>query len=356
MMKDDELSSFLSTFANNDYIRQLSAIIESSPRFQAFVRTNSKKICDKIRNAAKDKADLDEKLSDVCFEIFAANIFLRQNFVSEVFFEKYGTKHGSAPDYTVLCHTGLPFNVDVKRIREPPLEKQFEDWEGKIKQFVRTIESPFAIKLLLLSGKQGSPSLNYESDLVNRLKNHLDDIKTSIKHILQEKWKSVAVDGVGEFLICDFVGELLAEISRPSGKKDPQTSWNGTARPVFYKQGEYLDKGEYSQFSNLIGGLKPLKQMRVGMVNLLMVISASQTHEEVDLDSAVSSILALLRERNEDFFKGRKFSDTEDFSHYFENLSGVIFKSIYSPSAALWCNEYAANPIPDYLREELRKM
>jgi hypothetical protein len=74
--KDNELSILFSEFESNAHIRHLGALIESSTRLQDFVRINSKKICKKIKDAAKDKADCDEKLSDVCFEIFAASVFL----------------------------------------------------------------------------------------------------------------------------------------------------------------------------------------------------------------------------------------------------------------------------------------
>jgi hypothetical protein len=278
---------------------------------------------------------------------------LQQNFVSEVIYEKYGEKGESAPDYTVHCRSGLAFNVEVKRIRAVCLERQFEAWEDKIKQFIRSIESPLAIKLVF-NDRQGCFLLKYENDLVGRLENHLNNIQISIRDILEGPGNSVSVDSIGEFPISLFGRELLAEISRPSGKRSSQTAWNGTARPVFYSQGAYLDKGEYKRFSDLICEPKPLKQMRVGMVNLLVILSGNETHEEIDLDAAVSSIHERLQERNERFFKHKRFNDIDDFSNYFKNLSGVMFKSTYNPLVTLGCNENAVNQIPDYLREKLR--
>jgi hypothetical protein len=45
--------------------------------------------------------------------------------------------------------------------------------------------------------------------------------------------------------------------------------------------------------------------MRPGIMNLLMILSVSETHEEVDLDSAVSSIFERVWEGDKNFLRAR---------------------------------------------------
>jgi hypothetical protein len=55
-----------------------------------------------------------------------------------------------------------------------------------VEQFIQSIESPFAVKLLL-GNNQGFFLLNYPDDIIDRLENYLDGIKHSIKYILKAK-------------------------------------------------------------------------------------------------------------------------------------------------------------------------
>lgn len=102
-----------------------------------------------------------------------------------------------------------------------------------------------------------------------------------------------------------------------------------------------------------------LGQMVPGMINLLILSSASDTHEDVDLFWARNFINQLAAENDDAFFVKKGFEGTQDFLRQFKNLSGVLFRSTWisvdqtSDRNSLWCNDQADEPIPEAIKEYL---
>ena len=93
-----------------------------------------------------------------------------------------------------------------------------------------------------------------------------------------------------------------------------------------------------------------------------MITSASETHEAIDLDEAIASLLREVQKGNDTFFQGKDFDGTSDFIRQFDRLGCVVFKSIFMESRndealnILWYNERAPHQLPEHIGETLRQM
>lgn len=310
-------------------------------RFLDFVERYQKKIQSKVRNA-KDA----EYLEDVSFELEVVCLFLLDDRF-EVEYEKYSSKPGRNPDYTITFEKNTVFNVEVGRIREADQGYRFDKWVNEVVERGRAVHSDLAFRLKM-------PKLDAQPDLVDRLEASKEKIAQYIQLTIQNQNEKLPLDTPYEYIVPGFENELMLVLSRPSGKptKDRTLSYGVSPRAVFYK------KNEFHKFGDAISG--KLGQMRPGMINVLILSSGSTTHEDVDLNWATESIKQLIDENNDAFFVEKGFQDTQDFVHQFKNLGGVLFRSTWvgekPPRNLLWCNDLADQPIPELIAEYMRNM
>jgi hypothetical protein len=285
---------------------------------------NRNKIRRKITRASGDR----EILQDVQSELEIAYHLLQQGCWTELEYEKYEVGGERNPDFTVTHELGMTFNIEAKRIRDTPLEKRFEDWEEHMRKAVHGTNSTLALKISI-TNQQGL-MLEWEPDLIDRLEEKESDIIECILRLIAEEEQTIATREIFEYSLPDFEQELTLTFTKPSRKPFSRTSWYGVSRPVFYAKGDYQKRGEYRKFGDVI--CAAIGQLRPDEINVVVITSASKTHEAIDLDEAIASLLREVQKGNDTFFQGKDFDGTSDFLRQFDRLSCVVFKSIFMES------------------------
>jgi len=114
-MTDDLLALYIAGNAKPEVVSYLKGKFDGSLRFKDFAYLNRDKIRKKF-SEANDK----ENEADIASELKVAYLLLLDGRFS-LTYEKYKSeKSRRAPDFTAVFQETLPFNVEVKRIRQPP--------------------------------------------------------------------------------------------------------------------------------------------------------------------------------------------------------------------------------------------
>jgi hypothetical protein len=332
MIGKKELVTYTTEGREHSYITAFESWIQASENFFAFAADNIDKIRSKFRSAKTD-----EDLKDVLFELEVAfNIISVGGFSVE--YEKYGcNKIGRAPDLSITAASGTELNIEVKRIREGSLGTKFQKLIDEIVAGINSIPSSIAFSFI-------TEEFDLDEAFIKKLETAKDLIIGFAKEKVLIEHTNLAIDGLSEYEIPGFAEEITLILSKPKGKvSTDETSYHGGSFPIFYTQKESY------KFGDAI--FEKLGQMISGSINILVVTSDSSTHEDGDLREALFSIEELLRENNERFFVKKGFTGISDFISQRQNLSGILYKSAWTnmskPSNFLWCNDDAANKIPD---------
>lgn len=353
-----KLLEYIFESEDHPFARRFAYWVNSSARFKTFVDNdrNRNKIRGKIRKAKRenDTQEADEKLRDVQFELEIAYLLLQNDCFSEVEYEKYGVGTSQSPDFTVTYETGAVFNVEVKRIREASPERRFEAWEQRIREKVCSVASTLALKIYITNW-QGYAT-EWEPDLLDRLEEKASDIIKYIVDLIPIVEESIPIGGKAEYPVPGFESELGLEFTKPPRKRLANTLYYGADRPVFYAQGSYLKHGEYRKFGDAI--CNGVGQLRPNMINVLVITSSSETHEDIDLDGALVSLLERARQKDDNFFIKKGFGGVDDFLTHFSRLSGVLFRSTFRGSVPnmLWRNKEAECQHLEDIGEALQRM
>lgn len=333
-MNIENLFSYIVEDRNHIGITAFKSWIDNSDSFFKFVSANSDKIRGKIRGAKSD-----EDLIDVVFELEVAfNMVGTDGYKIE--YEKYGSKIGRAPDFTVTSRSGIEFNVEVKRIREGALGVKYQAIIDDIVNLIRPIPSMLAFSFAI-------DVMDLDQDFLRRFEGAKATIISFIKDKVQSEDQRLPFDETVDYELPGFEDEISIILSKPKGKLDySKTSYHGGSFPIFYTQ------KESNKFGDAI--FEKVGQMIPGSINILLIASNSSTHEKEDLQDALVSITELVRDKKEEFFVNKGFCDINYFLSQAENLSGVLFKTSWSslsiPSNYLWCNQKATSKIPDEIR------
>jgi hypothetical protein len=344
-MSDDELLAYIFSNLAHSVVSAFRLWIGSSDRFRVFAVKHKDKIRSKVRGAIKDPLNFDEKLRDIQFELEVAYLLLQSASVSEVEYEK-GKRKGKGSDFTVTCDTGIVFNAEVKRIREADAEMCFNKWEEYVAAQVTQIPS----STLILQMRIGDPDDlgSYKPNLLNRLEEQVSEIIAYIRKIAQSAEADIAVGSEEAYVVPGFEGELILDFSKPMQRQRSDTlQCRRSYRPIFYTQ------EEYRKFGDLICDPGILDQLQPGMINILVVASESETHEDVDLTYALSLI-----QKNDDAFfvkKGFKGGKAEFFSQY-KKLSGIAYRNQMGVAdrCVLLRNYVGECQIPENLEQTLK--
>ena len=336
-MNKNNLFRYVAENRNHVGITAFENWIDNSDSFYRFVSVNSDKIRGKIRGAKSD-----EDLVDVIFELEVAfNMVGTDGY--DIEYEKYGSKIGRAPDFTVTSRSGLEFNVEVKRIREGALDVKYQAIIDDIVKRIRPIPSMLAFSFTI-------DVMDLDQDFLRRFEDATATIVSFISDKIRLEDQRLPFDETVDYELPGFENEISIILSKPKGKLDhSKTSYHGGSFPIFYTQ------KESNKFGDAV--FEKVGQMIPGSINILLIASNSSTHEKEDLQDALLSISELLRDKKEEFFIKKGFCDINDFLSQAENLSGVLFKTSWSslsnPSNYLWCNQKAALKIPDEIRQFL---
>lgn len=357
-MKANELAQYIFKGRHPFFASRFAHWIESSRQFGIFVENdrNQNKILARVRNA---KTDADFR--DVWFEFGMAYLMLKNGRFLEVEYEKYKKENKRGPDFTVTYETGTVFNVEVRRIRKPPKsQERFEKWEEDIVKQIPSVPSTLAVGIWIEHIDEFDPSRDLLERLLERLEDRTSDIINYITSTISEAEKDTSIDGVKRYSVPGFKGEVELVFSKPSSKPTRTLSYYGVSSyPALRTHREYY------KFGDVI--CEKLGQMRPSEINVLAVITDSDTHDDFDFGEAIARLNELVELKDDTFFKSKGFAGTDDFLEQFKRLGGVFLRGpwgIIPTNGAdtpnypngLWCNEEADRQIPEDICEALRRM
>jgi hypothetical protein len=330
---------------------QFEKWLKSSSQFRDFVEENKAKIRGKVHRAKTEEA-----FRDIWCEFGIAYLLLQSNHFSKVEYEKYG-KAKQAPDFTVTHKTGMGFNVEVRRIRKPESQERFEKWKEDIAQQIRavSVSTTLAVSIQVEHIDEFDPS----PDLLKRLEDKRPEIVDCIVNTIPDAEKNTPIDGAKRYPVLDFHGEVELEFRKPSSKSTPFLSYYGVSPPPWRTQ------KEHHKFGDII--CNKLGQMRAGEINILAIVTDSDTHDEFDLQLAVASLNYQATAGNDDLFRSKKLAGTDDFRESFQRVSGVFFIgpweristdniSTSSDPHRLWINQGAECQIPQDICADLQEI
>lgn len=130
-----------------------------------------------------------------------------------------------------------------------------------------------------------------------------------------------------------------------SERRDPaeRSGYLGGAIEIPYTQSEHKKIADDL--------LRKLRQLRAGSMNLLVILSDGDTHEDVDFEGAVTYLMSCADQADDTVFRKAKLSGASEFLDLFRHLSAVALKFKWSRQAAapdsfrVWRNPRAATPI-----------
>jgi hypothetical protein len=341
-MIDSELIDYIMEGRQHFSRDIIESWVKTSNRFKKFVYLYRDKIRSRIHNASNE-----EYLEDIRFELEIPYLILSDDRF-EVEYEKYSTGSTRAPDFSVTFERSIEFNLEVKHIREPILGVHFEKSIQQIASRIQSLPSSLGFRLDVTT-------LDIAPDVVGRLESSKEEVIKCIENLIQNEESKISYDNVHEYPIKGFEDELILVLSKPSGKVNhDETSYYGGLEPVFYTQ------IEYRKFGDAI--FEKIGQMVPNMINIIIIISKSSTHEREDLFKSIYSINKLLNQGDENLFIRKGFQGKQDFLNQSKRLSGILFRNNWIGLNAvkdrnlLWCNEQADQQIPEPIKEYLRRM
>ena len=123
---------------------------------------------------------------------------------------------------------------------------------------------------------------------------------------------------------------------------------------------DFSTHDEYRKFGDEICDPTHLGQMLPGMVNVLAITTDSGTHDELDLERALTSLEERAAKGDDQFFIHKQFTGAADFIAQLERLSGIVLAGAFFPvrsgPTVLWCNNKAKCPVPDDIGNLLQAM
>ncbi len=310
-------------FRNGD--KDFTSIVEnwliSSNRFYNFVLYNKDKIRKKIKNCNNKK----NEMSDLIFEMEVAYLLLR-NELFTVTYEKEFKKYNKKPDFLVQYKNETEFIIEVKRIIGAQHDDLVKEFDEKIKNQISHLKSSLAFSFWI--------DCTVKNDSIfTKLHNEIPNIVKFIKKKVDNFDQKLSSDDIKEFVVPGFDNNFFMEVTSPTRKANNSfiCYYGLTSRPVFYSQKEYY------KFTDDI--FDKIRQLIPNKTNLLIITSASETHEDFDLSKTIHCIFTNIIRNNKDFFITKGFKDIEDFNSYFKNLSGILYLKKTSEQDVFWIND-----------------
>jgi hypothetical protein len=299
-----------------------------SPRFADFVVAYGGKIRRKFKNAL-----FKEDAYDVLAEL-ETSFRLLANSSYDVEYEPYGAELGAGPDFCIKC-VDREFNAETKRIREAAATVLYDGCKNRLISALRAIPSQLGVSVDCYSLDEGP-------EFAERIKANINSVIFECMEVFNS-WKAEMKDGETRTFRPTALPEFEVKFTHVSGKSpDSPTANFSCVSPILYTQRESF------KFTDLLLGC--LRQMRVGLPNVLIIRLQSITHESRELPSAVNEIYRLVHEKNHDFFKRKGFEGIEDFKTQFSLLSAAVIiadslsTTIDEPRNEVWENPASSIP------------
>jgi len=194
-----------------------------------------------------------------------------------------------------------------------------------------------------------------KAGLVDRLETKTENIVNYITETIIASEEEIPLGGERSYSIPGFEGVFEVKLRKPPRKtKSDHTSYYGGSFPIF------ITHKEYRKFGDEICDPAHLGQMRPDMVNILAISTDSGTHGDFDFGKALVSLEGLVARGNDEFFIRKGFKGSVDFAIQLERLSGILFRSVWSPVGfnpnVLWCNDKAKCLVPNDIVKILQEM
>ncbi len=325
------------TILNDGLGKYLKLWIATCKRFKDFVCCYKDKIRKKIKGIKKEKDDDERKrkLEDLRFELEIPYLILLDDRF-EVEYEKYGTKT-KGPDFSVIFNNLIEFNIEVTHFREHYLNERYNKWEEEVESEIRAIPSNFHFILDV------NPVKPY---LIIRLESAKEKIIQYMKDFSQEVDQEV--DEI-ESPIPGFERELKLTLLNKARKG--QTYFR-------ILRFEFQTGKEYLKLGNVLFGKKgKLKQMRPGMINILIINTTSANYDEIDIQDGQDEIVKIPSCKDEKSFVEKGFRGRKDFLQHWKRLSGILSRLFGGEKSRIfWCSEQADHQIPEPIRQYLKGM
>ena len=287
-------------------------------------------------------AKTNEDLDDVLAEFFVAYLFLLdQRIMLE--YEKFGLE-SRGPDLSAFFEQAISFNVEVARIRNAELEMAFNNVIKQIDRRVCAGPSYLEFEIRL-----EAPTVS--KSLIQRLEQATDEIVWYIERTIEKEFGILSYKKERRYPISGFEGILTLILYKHSFDPEFGATAFSYFSPVAYTQ------REHHKFGDII--VNKLKQLPLGNINVIFIISDSNTHEPEDLKKGITSLFQALNQGNEGILKKviEEFDSIENFKTQMQKLSGVIFRSKWREHAepnVLWCNPQASEPLPEAIKQFLK--
>jgi len=344
----NQLSALKTEEWQNFSIDCIMSWVQSNDRFADFIKKNLSKVKKRIRDQYNNEA-----LADVRCELEVAYFLLADNHFDIIQYERKYEGFSRGPDYYVGFDSSFKFNLEVTRLHQPA---QMLDFERIIQQVAKRVES---VPSSLCFGFY-CENIEFDRAMVDRLALLQESIVEYVIKTIQVEEARFNVDEAREYEIPDFGDTLLLRLSKPHGKTGINTTSYGlVSQPILYKGAESL-----KIISKIIDVKNKITQMIPNMINILAISSESDAHETNHFLKACVLIDRQLRKGDGAFFVKYGFKEPNEFLKLWVNFSGILFReklirlgnNKHEDRNVLWQNAHAAIPIPQPLRECLRRM
>jgi predicted RNase H-like HicB family nuclease len=307
-------------------------------RFEGFVVCYHNKIIKKIKGA-KTKEDS----SDVFAELFVSYLLLLDKRI-EVEYEKRSVK-SRGPDLSVIFDQSIQFNVEVARVRRAETDARFDGCLAQLNRRVNAGPSnlEFRIRLEILA---------ISEPMLQRLEQSIEEVAQFIEDTIETEESNLLSDTEHYYPIPGFEDALTLVLFKHPFESEPGETAFSFLSPIAYTQKEHYKFGDI--IVNKLGQLIPR------MINVIFIISDSNTHEPEDLAKGIRSFFRALNQGDEGVTKKvlKVFDSIEDFNAQMEKLSGIVFRSKWKEHTdpnVLWCNSQASDPIPEAMKVFFRR-
>ncbi len=320
-MENEELLNFIIRGLNQDrklrIMRVLPDMVSSCPEFRNLVGNYK----DKIHTRKFLEPTTEEVFNDNFFELLMGYQLI-QNFSSQIInfeYEKY--KKESGPDFTITFLDGFVLNVEVKRIREYPLERAFNDLCSYLTRELDSLTGAINVDLTL-------EQFNNRNDLC--LASNLDSFQYRERlrelirqHLCQANLTSDVAKG-NEVFIHDNLIRVC--ISPASGTGYIINSFTNAPIPFYDDAKDKIAE----KIRDAMGQIVPNE------ANFIILGTLNLCYDKCNFDVAV-----------------RLLQDEYQGGSKFQYLNGILFKCWGSPFYA-WFNADEATRLPVNIKKNLQ--
>jgi hypothetical protein len=345
-LAEEILSSLMSNERLSLACRTVLRWAEVSTGFRRFLEKYADKIRKKLKNAAEES---DEKVRDVLVELACVYRLARTDvFLPE--YEPYASEKTGNPDVRCCSERFPPFNLEIKRIREAKGLTDFKKSMNNIIQQLCQTKSSLGFLISLID-------MERSQDLPQRLSQALSSVISQCLALVVKCERELPSDAEVSYPIEGFQDSLTITMHKIPGKSSDSPTVNlGCLYSLPYTE------HEWRKFADKILYCLQSCQVREGMINMLMIVSDSDTHEPEDLRKAIDEVWASTQGVDDRSVRGQCSEDACAFHQKLPLLSCILLVTRWSAldqpmgGSYLWGNPRATVCLPEGLGCLLREL